>query len=127
NQITDATMDVARLTFGELKLKEYFKLKEYLNSLPTNASGSVPESLTNTLQAAQTNFERVIQDFSSSPLLGKAYLDRGWCSWARDDFSAAKSDFETAGEYLPFSEDQAVARFKLADSLLRLHEYDGAV
>jgi hypothetical protein len=39
---------------------------------------------------------------------------------------AAKVDFEEAAAHLPFSQDQAVARFKLADAQFFLKDYAGA-
>ena len=56
----------------------------------------------------------------------KAYLDRGWCYWTQGNIGQAKSDFEDAASELPYSEDQAVARFKLADAEFAEGDYGGA-
>jgi tetratricopeptide (TPR) repeat protein len=60
------------------------------------------------------------------PLLAKARLDRGWCDWLSGDIAAAKVDFQEAAGHLPFSQDQAVARFKLADAQFFLKDFAGA-
>jgi TolA-binding protein len=113
-------LDVARLSLGESYLKAYFhppKPGEGTNAAP------VP---TNCLEEALTNFTIVIRDFTNSPLVPKAHLDRGWCFWTEGKISEAKADFEQAASRLPFSEDQAVARFKLADAQLTGGDNDEA-
>ena len=126
NQLSDAEMnldrfiaqftnspaaDIARLTLGELQLKDY----------------AGQPSLTNQLQQAQTNFDQFIVEFTNSPLLGKAYLDRGWCEWLAGAATNSKDDFENAAKLLPPSEDLAVAKFKTGDAQFELSDYDGAL
>ena len=110
--------DIALLTLGELQLKNYV------------AQQSVA---TNDLQEARTNFDQFTATFTNSPLIGKAYLDRGWCDWLAwiisgsvSDISNSFSNFKMAAENLPFSEDLAVARFKLGDALFAQNNYLGA-
>jgi tetratricopeptide (TPR) repeat protein len=113
-------LDVARFSLGELYLQAYFHPLKPLEG--TNAAPAP----TNCLEQALTNFTIVIRDFAHSPLTPKAHLDRAWCYWAEGKFAEAKFDFAEAANTLPFSEDQAVARFKLADAQLADSDYDGA-
>jgi TolA-binding protein len=114
--------DLARVSLGELYLKAY--------SAP---AGSVTESNTpsvadtNLLFAALTNLNMVITNFTNSPLLAKAHLDRGWCDWLSGNLDMARLDFQEAAAHLPLSPDQAVARFKLADTQFALKDYSSAV
>lgn len=101
--------DLARASLGELYLK-----------------ASVTLADTNMLAGALTNLNSVITNFTNSPLLAKARLDRGWCLWLSGNVAAAKTDFQEAADRLPPSEDQAVARFKLADAQFSLKDYTGA-
>jgi TolA-binding protein len=114
-------LDLARVTLGELYLKAYA-------APPKEASGtnSAPP-IGNLLENALTNFNIVIHDFTNSQLIPKAHLDRGWCYWAKGDTARAKPDFEAAASDLPYSEDQAVARFKLGDAEFAAHDYAGAL
>jgi TolA-binding protein len=98
----DPALDLARFTLGELRLKEYA-------SLPPAQAG------TNLLQQAMAQFHRVTNDFPETPLMGKIHLNRGWCFWAEGKLDEARGAFDEAVARLPFSEDQAVALFKLAD------------
>jgi TolA-binding protein len=106
-----AAADVAVLTLGELQLKNY---------------AAQPTFATNDLLEAQTNFDQFIGTFTNSPLLGKAYLDRGWCEWLPEKNPGSSGDFAMAVEKLPFSEDLAVARFKLGDALFAKGDFAGA-
>lgn len=115
----DPALDVARLTLGELQLKA---------SLATNNPGTnATAAATNIVRQAMTNFTRIILDYSTSPLLGKAYLDRGWCYWFQGNVAEAKSDFTESLLRLPDLKDQVIARFKLADTQLAQHDYSGAI
>ena len=105
--------DIARLTAGELQLKNF-------------AEQPVE---TNELASAQMNFSLFISTFTNSPLIGKAYLDRGWCEWLANDMTnnLGLADFESAAQRLPLSEDLAVARFKTGDAMFALTNYAGAL
>jgi TolA-binding protein len=109
--------DVALLTLGELHLKNY---------------AAQPESATNDLPAAQSRFGQFIGAFTNSPLLGKAYLDRGWCFWLAgkkqesfDDFKMAAQ--KIAAQQLPPSEDLLVAWFKMGDAQFAQKDFAGAL
>jgi TolA-binding protein len=113
-------LDLARLSLGELYLKAYAGPSKSADS--TNAPP--PASL---LENALTNFNIVIRDFTNSQWLPKARLDRGWCYSIEGNIALAKPDFEAAAGELPYSEDQAVARFKLGDADFATHDYVGAL
>jgi len=114
-------LDLARLSLGELYLKVFF------NPSPAESTNSAALLGADFLQGALTNFDSVIRDFPASPLVAKARLDRGWCYWAAKKMDEAKADFQEAADHLPFSTDQAVARFKLADLQFYQHDYGAAV
>ncbi len=104
--------DLAWLTLGELQLKDYV----------------TQPAATNQLTAAQTNFDQFLRTYTNSPLVGKAYLDRGWCLWLTgklpESFEAFK---EAAAQKLLPSEDLAVARFKMGDALFAQKNFAGAL
>jgi TolA-binding protein len=103
--------DVVVLTLGELHLKNYV---------------AQPLVATNDLAEAQARFDQLIGAFTNSPLLGKAFLDRGWSFWITQKFPESLGDFQMAAENLPFSEDLAVAKFKLGDALFAQNDFAGA-
>ena len=118
----DASLDLARLTLGELNLKNFYAATE------TNTTTNIlAQTRTNFLQQALTNFDRVILDFPQSTNRGKAHLDRGWCFWEQEKMADAKTNFLEATNRLPPSEDQAMARFKLADAQFSEGDYGAAV
>ncbi|MGI8964751.1 MAG: tetratricopeptide repeat protein, partial [Limisphaerales bacterium] len=86
----DPTLDLARLTLGELQLKEYFAGWE------KKGTNRLTPTLTNGVQLALTNFNKVIAEFPESPLLGKAWLLRGWCFWRDQKNAEAKASFAQA-------------------------------
>ena len=105
--------ELALLTLGEMHLKDF--------------AGQL--AATNHLVSAHTNFDRLIDGFTNSPLASKAHLDRGWCEWFAKDMTNSLADFEAAGKLLkllPPSEDLAVARFKTGDAMFALTNYMGA-
>jgi outer membrane protein assembly factor BamD (BamD/ComL family) len=115
--------ELARLTLGELQLKEY----------------AADATATNQLAAAQTAFAQLIAGANKSaavgsPLTGKALLDRGWCFWlagqsagntnaAVKKIAASLEDFSAAVKALSFSEDLAVAKFKQGDAQFALGKF----
>jgi TolA-binding protein len=113
--------DLAQLSLGELYLKACV-----VPPVPMADSNTAAMPYTNLLASALTNFNVVITNFTNSPLLAKARLDRGWCDWLSGNIPAAKVDFGEAVLRLPFSQDQAVARFKLADTQFALKDFAGA-
>jgi TolA-binding protein len=106
------TADIALLTTGELRLKDY---------------AAQPAAM-NQLSAAQGCFDQFLRVFTNSPLAGKAHLDRGWCEWFGKDMTNSLADFEAAAQSTNLSpEDMAVARFKAGDAQFVLTNYTGAL
>jgi TolA-binding protein len=123
-QPKDPILDLVRLTLGELRLKEYY------NAVEKRTATNAPDAsltATNLLQQARMQFERLTNDFPLSPLLGKAQLNRGWCLWEEGKTAESAASFQAAAEKLPRSEEQAVARFKLADAQFQQTNFAAAV
>lgn len=109
--------DLAVLTLGEIRLKQA------LNGSNTN----LPAGQTNVFQDALEQFNKILTAFTNSPLVGKAYLDKGWCLWSEGKIPESQDAFRNATEKLPFSEEQAEARFKWADTQFEAHDFADAV
>lgn len=111
----DAASDVALLTLGELQLRLHLAGPEAAdtNNVPLPAALASP---TNRLEQAQVLFDRVISQFTNSPVRGKAFLNKGWCLWLGRKTAESAAAFKSAVDALPPSEEAAVARFKLADA-----------
>jgi TolA-binding protein len=116
----DSSLDLLRLTLGELRLKEYYALPE------ENRKGAV-----NLLQQARGQLERIIAH-TNAQFSGQAQLNRGWCLWEEAQAGGATNQadslvaFRTATQSLPRSDDQAVARFKWADCQFASADFAGA-
>jgi TolA-binding protein len=111
------TTDLALLTLGEVSLKQA------LSGSDTNLTGGE----TNLFQNALAQFDRLLTSFTNSPLIGKALLDKGWCLWSEGKIAESQDAFRAAVERLPYSEEQAEARFKWADTQFAAHDFAGAV
>ncbi len=111
-------LDLAWLTLGEVNLKRHVA---HLNLPSTNSVA------TNYFSLATNCFQQVIASYGSSGFAGKAQLNLGWCYWLEKRFSASAMAFEAAVKQLPISEDLAVAKFKLADTLFEMTNYSGAL
>lgn len=113
----DARLDLAQLTLGELRVKEFHGL----------TGGTNAPLQTNLLATALTNLNFVLLNFTNSPLRGRAYYQRGWCFWHLNQSAPAAADFSAAAALLPKSEDQAMARFKLAEAQALLNDHSNAL
>ena len=113
-----AAADMAMLALGELELKL---------GVTTGDSVVGPAPATNHLQQATGHFDALINGYPDSPLVGRALLDKGWCLWLQEDVTNSLPLFESAAQRLPFSMDQAVARFKWADAQMAVGDVDGAM
>ncbi|MBK9139163.1 MAG: tetratricopeptide repeat protein [Verrucomicrobia bacterium] len=71
----------------------------------------------------------MLTNWPQSALVGRAHLGRGWTFWeeATNSVGSALPAFAAAVAALPRSADQAVARFKLADSQFLVREFPAAV
>ncbi len=112
--------DVPLLTYGEVFLRQY--AVEQSQTL-TNAAAGVS---TNLLTDAVDRFDRLIRSFPLSRLTGLAHLYRGWALWAQDRSIESQESFRAAIKTLPYSEDQAVAQFKLAETFFKLRDLTNA-
>ncbi|MFM8468684.1 MAG: tetratricopeptide repeat protein [Limisphaerales bacterium] len=113
---TDPSLDLAQLTLGELRVKEFHERTGATNAGPTNL-----------LLIAVTNLSRVVTDYTNSPHLGRAFYQRGWCHWHLGQSPAAVADFTVAAARLPKSEEQAIARHKLGEAQMQLKDFAGAL
>ncbi len=113
----DPSLDIAQLTLGELRVKEFHGL----------AGGTNGPAQTNLLAMAVTNLSYVLQNYTNSQFAGQARYQRGWCYWHQGRPNEAAADFEAAVKLLPKNEDQAVARFKLGESQAMLKDYTSAM
>ena len=113
---TDPSLDLAQLTLGELRVNEFHAHSSATNSGPTNL-----------LMVAVTNLSRVVTEHTNSPRLGQAFYQRGWCRWHLSQPAAAAADFGEAVRRLPKSEEQAMARFKLAEAQALLNDHTNAL
>ena len=103
--------DAALLALGELHLKGYV-------AAPSTHGTDLPQ--------AQSCFDQLINTWTNSPLLGRAFLGRGWCFWIQGKWTDSAADFKEAVEKLTPSVDLAVAHFKLGDSQFQLSDWAGA-
>jgi TolA-binding protein len=113
----DARLDLAQLTLGELRVKEFHGL----------SGGTNAPMQTNLLATALTNLNFVLLHFTNSPLRGRAHYQRGWCFWHLNQPAPAAADFSAATVLLPKSEDQAMARFKLAEAQALQNDHSNAL
>jgi TolA-binding protein len=120
----DAASDLVLLTLGELRLRQHFFLLNYFPKVETTEATT---PATNLIDQALGYLDKLISDFPKSPWLGKADLNRGWCFWVQEKIPESQAAFQNASEHLPFSEEQAVARFKLADAQYRQNDLTNAV
>ncbi len=120
----DPALDVALVTLAELRLQESQRAQ---GGRLTNAAPGLAAVETNLVAKAQAGFERVIKEFPKGPLTGKAFLNLGWCFWEQERRVEAQAAFREAVQRLPFGEDQAVARFKLAETQFQQRDFTNAV
>jgi TolA-binding protein len=109
----DAACDAVLLTLGDLRLKQHLLARAAGPSSPSN-DPAVPG--TNNLQQAILLYDQLIQKYPRSPYVGKAQVNRGWALLADGNLVEAQAAFKLATDKLPLCEDQAIARFKLADT-----------
>jgi TolA-binding protein len=104
-------LEVARLKLGELHLQDFV----------------AQPAATNHLAAARVNFDQLLAASTNGPLVGKAFLDRGWCNWLAEKYPESLTNFQAAALQLPPSEDLAVARFKMGDAQFAQKDFAGAL
>ena len=116
--------DIALLTLGEVRLRQWVSGQDTNAVLITTTN---TPATTNALELALWSLRDLTKRFTNSPLLGKAYLDLGWCFWVRTNLPESQKNFQAAAQRLPFSADQATAYYKLADSALGQTNYAVAI
>lgn len=121
---TNDCADVALLTLGELRMRQYDPAS-FTNPIPLLAT-NVPGP-TNLLDEATVAFQGFHSRFPRSAMAGKAQLDLGWCYWLSGKIDLSRDAFQSAVSLLPVSADQAQAFFKLADAQFRLTNYVAAI
>ncbi|HEY1662296.1 MAG TPA: tetratricopeptide repeat protein [Verrucomicrobiae bacterium] len=104
-------IDMGLLSLAELQLKDH----------------AAQPGETNLLSAAHTELDGFISTFPNNPLLGEAYLNRGWCFWLEQKLLESLPDFQAAANLLPPSEDLAVAIFKTGDAEFASTNYPAAI
>jgi TolA-binding protein len=108
---------------GELRLNQFYQEQA---ALPSDATKEAGTAVTNILEQARVQFDELINRYPQSRLLGKAYLNRGWCLWEEGDFASSQEAFSQAVQQISVPRLQAVARFKLADAQYQTGDYDAA-
>jgi len=102
--------DLALLTRGELRLKNY--------SVTTN-----PDNLV----LARAQFDQLLKTFPGSQYAGRALLGRGWSESLPDKPAAGLDDFRAAAQHELSPADLAVAKFKTGDGLFAQGDFRGAL
>lgn len=121
----EPSADLLRVKAGELWLARFQALNR---ATPPDRA-----SVTNLLHQARGHFQQVINQFTNSPHIGKAYLNLGWSHWeegrALNSSAAIQQSqlaFENAINRLSRSDEQAMARFKLGDALFHQGQFAAA-
>jgi TolA-binding protein len=121
----DALADLALLTLGELRLRQY---EAWLGTNPVANATANATAATNDLHLALASLTTLAKKFPQSPLFGKAQLDLGWCYWRAGRLPEGEAAFQAAVEHLPpLSKEQATAYFRLADTQFQQTNYAGAI
>ena len=121
--------DLLKVKAGELWLEQARTLAR-----PAGRTGPAAGAFTNALANSRRHLHSVVNQFTNSPHLGRAWLNLGWSYWeegvsqeepARIQESGAA--FRIAAEKLTRSDDQALAIFKMADTQSYLRQTESAI
>jgi TolA-binding protein len=115
-------MELARITLGELKLRQHLQQQAQALTRPNAA----PAQPTNLLEQAAADFAQVLSSATDPLILTRANIDQGWVQWLAEDFKGSAASFEKAATLAPDPREETVARFKWADSLYRLGNFPAA-
>lgn len=121
--------DMVLLTLGEVNLRLYLEgaSTNGTDAATVSAGPAAISQSTNRLEEAISQFDKVLVSSTNSPIRAKAFLNKGWCLWLEGKPAESAGAFKAAVELLPFSEEAAVARFKLADAQLRQGDLTNAL
>ncbi len=122
--------DLLRVKAGELWLDQF----RAIAGTSTNLTPPQKSDATNAMVQARAHLNSVITQFTNSAHLGKAWLNLGWTYWEEGSafqdmgkIQESENTFQTAMQKLTRSDDQAVARFKVADAQYASGQYASAV
>lgn len=110
----DDSMDFVHLKLGQLFLAK---------TLDVGAGSKVDEANT---ERAFKEFNHLINSYPKSPHLSVALLGRAQCLELKEMIEESLSDLQAALKSLKPSEEQATARFKMGDLLVRKGDLEGA-
>ena len=110
--------DLALLAQAELRLKQH-----QLALASTNAVAPGTDLLADVI----FDCDKLLAQFTNSPFRSQARAVRGWALLAQKKFPESLASFRTAAESLPWSEAQAVARFKSADLAFQSGDLTNAI
>lgn len=110
--------DLALLAQAELRLKQH-----QLALASTNA----PVPGTDLLADVLFDCDKLLAQFTNSPFRSQARVVRGWALLEQKKFSESLASFRAGAESLPWSEAQAVARFKSADLAFQSGDLTNAI
>ena len=116
-----ASADLARLTLGELHLRQYLQD----TNVPSSTGATNPAA--SHLDQAVLCFQTAATNFPNSALLGTNFLDLGWALWLQDRIPESAHAFEEAVQRLGPGEQRARAHFKLGDALYRQKNFTAAI
>ena len=112
------------LASGELNLRRHLAAS-VTNATASARSNSLPA--TNLLANALAQFDAVLTNQAAASLRSQTQLLRGWALWLAGRSAESGVAFAAAALALPVSEDQAVARFKVADAAFQQRDFKAAV
>ncbi len=110
--------DLALLAQAELRLKQH--------QLALTGTNNVAPG-TDLLADVIFDCDKLLAQFTNSPFRSQARAVRGWALLAQGKFAESLLSFRAAAESLPWSEAQAVARFKAADLAFRSGDLTNAI
>ena len=119
----EAGSDIALLTLAELKLKQQQLILAGTNVALLNGFPVGTDLLSDVIE----NCDKLLRTFTNSPFVSKAHFVRGWALLAQGKMAESLNSFRTAANTLPWSDAQAVARFKTADLEFQSGQFTNAL
>ena len=102
--------DEMLVTLGNLYLQEYYQGTAPVRLIKSGRGVGNP-----VIGSAFNYYTNLVSTFTNSVYLPRAFLDLGLCYWELGDEKNAQTQFEKAVDLLPASENNALARVKLAE------------